>query len=1112
MITPAIRYISSFQDATSSSSIPVPTPVMVDGRIWDQKNLNVSTYRDGTPIPQVKTGWSALTTGAWRYYNDNPASAAVYGRLYNWYALMGIHDAASSLDPSLRKNIAPVDWEVATYGEWITLRNILGRSVAAIALKEAGPAHWGSTNIGTNSSYFTALPGGYKPGNTNTTFLGIGSAGYWWPKDYSGLGNFSLTNTSNSLLFYANVGANRGSSIRLIKPSTIIPGFTTTYPTTITSTSFLGTGGYIPTDYTGTITERGIVYGTSIDPTIANTKIQSGTGTGSYTINITGLSINTQYFIRAYAVSSIDGVIYANNISVFTLNSAPTVFTNNISQITTNSAVSGGYIEDDGGLAITAKGVCYSSTTQNPTIGDSTTNNGSGIEPFISEMTGLALNTKYYVRAYATNSSTTGYGPGREFTTLAVPSLNLIFNQYYAYHAYSLRTLSDTYDYKCVRVRRTTTTPTVTTTTVDVFFNLYSEIGLYSDIVYVSGTTTLATNLGDFAAAVASGYISNPDGININQNIFIVTWYDQSGNGKNITQTTLSSQPRLVTTGNLEKDINNKTATRFSGAQLLALNDSSVSYNDESVYVVGSATSTSTMNFYGQGHLDSNARMFIGRAGGIWYDNEEAVLPTFPTPNFTPNIPILYELICGLSTTSSYSNGVQLSPFSKPSLNVTNTYIRVGQNSAAPTISSNGLIQEVICFIGTPLEEYISPNIMDYYGIQRPPQITTADVNYIEPTGTATGGGNLTEDFGVTQTVKGVCWNTFPDPALGFGAATSDGSGIGPFTSNLTFLAAYTTYYAKAYAINSTGVTYGEEKQFITGNAPMNLILDLYPLAYHAYSLRKLRSAYTEACLRVRRTTTIPSVTTTTVDLHFDTFGTISLNSVIAYVSGTITAARSLGEFCAAPGFTNADGYNSCEIFVSTWFDQSGNNKNVTSTTLSAQPRLVRLDTGVPTLETSGGKAAVRFTNTSSQRLALADASVPLNNVSSYALGNSLATANNAVMSLGDTVGTNLFWLPQASSISYRSQNVWSNGNIANQPRLYELICGTSVVNAYANGGLRTPTAPPTPMTGTNSAIRIGQYSTIIYMNGYVTEVISFVGTSNRTQIESNINTYYNVW
>lgn len=288
-------------------------------------------------------------------------------------------------------------------------------------------------------------------------------------------------------------------------------------------------------------------------------------------------------------------------------------------------------------------------------------------------------------------------------------------------------------------------------------------------------------------------------------------------------------------------------------------------------------------------------------------------------------------------------------------------------------------------------------------------------------------------------------------------------------------------------------------------------ILDLYPSAYYAYSLRKLKSTYTGFCLRVRRTTTTPTITTTTVDLGFDVFNTISMNSPITVISGLgTTSAKTLGEFAIG----TVDGFTAHSVInVVTWYDQSGNNRNVTNATGTQQPRLVRLDSGVATLETSGGKAAVRFTNASAQRLVLTNTSVSLNNVSSYALGSSIALTNNAILSMGDTIGTNIFWLPQASLIAYRTTSTFTgNGNVANQPRLYELICDTSIANAYANGNILAPTAGVAAMTGTNSVIRLGQYSTTVFMNGYITEVISFVGTSNRTNIESNINTYYSVW
>ncbi len=95
----------------------------------------------------------------------------------------------------------------------------------------------------------------------------------------------------------------------------------------------------------------------------------------------------------------------------------PEVTTTAITDITPTSAKSGGNVTSDGGAEVTARGVCWN-TIGSPTTGDTHTTNGSGLGTFISQMTGLNPNTKYYVRAYATNSVGTGYGNELTFTTL----------------------------------------------------------------------------------------------------------------------------------------------------------------------------------------------------------------------------------------------------------------------------------------------------------------------------------------------------------------------------------------------------------------------------------------------------------------------------------------------------------------------------------------------------------------------------------------------------------------------------------------------------------------------------------------------------------------------
>ncbi|MCX6265909.1 MAG: hypothetical protein NTW16_00925 [Bacteroidetes bacterium] len=95
----------------------------------------------------------------------------------------------------------------------------------------------------------------------------------------------------------------------------------------------------------------------------------------------------------------------------------PVLTTAAISSITANSAVSGGNITLDGGLPVLARGVCWS-TNPNPTIMDSKTTDGTGTGTFVTSITGLLPNTNYYVRSYAANGATTGYGNELNFTTL----------------------------------------------------------------------------------------------------------------------------------------------------------------------------------------------------------------------------------------------------------------------------------------------------------------------------------------------------------------------------------------------------------------------------------------------------------------------------------------------------------------------------------------------------------------------------------------------------------------------------------------------------------------------------------------------------------------------
>jgi uncharacterized protein (TIGR02145 family) len=172
-------------------------------QVWTVENTEVVTYRDGTPIPQVTAydEWESLTTGAWCYYENDETK----GKLYNWYAVMGIHDA----DPNTpNKEFAPEGWHVPSDTEWTTLEEHLiangynyddTTTENKIAKAMASTTGWyTSTGLGAvgndqslnNDSGFNAFPEGYR-GNSGS-FVDEGGYAVFW----------SSTESSTSYAWY----------------------------------------------------------------------------------------------------------------------------------------------------------------------------------------------------------------------------------------------------------------------------------------------------------------------------------------------------------------------------------------------------------------------------------------------------------------------------------------------------------------------------------------------------------------------------------------------------------------------------------------------------------------------------------------------------------------------------------------------------------------------------------------------------------------------------------------------------------------------------------------------------------------------------------------------
>jgi uncharacterized protein (TIGR02145 family) len=480
---------------------------------------------------------------------------------------------------------------------------------------------------------------------------------------------------------------------------------------------------------------------TGIDTAAWNKKVSATPGTPGEILFWNGSEwITLPPGIHSQVLTICNGVPKWGPCDTSGLASVPTVITDSISSITPTSAVTGGNVTSDGGATVTVRGVCWS-TSPNPTIANTTTNNGTGTGTFMSNITGLSPSITYYVRAYATNSVGTAYGNELTFTTLTSQP------QFPVY---------------------------------DIDGNGYDTVNIGSQVWLKQNLKTTRYNDGAAIPNIIDSCIWS--GLSTGA----MCWYNNDSATYGDTYGALYNWYAVVSPSDLcptgwhvPTDIEWQTLEIYLGMTQTQANSTGWRGTDEG----GKMKDVGTTHWNSPNAGATNSSGFTALPGGWRAYN---CVPMWGSFGYIGENAYFW-------TSTTYS-------------------------------SSHAWIRD-IGHTGSWVSRYDSEKnsgfsvrcIMDSVSSSASlPTVTTDTVSFITSTLAVSGGSVI--DYGNSAiTSRGVCWSTTPNPTIS-DSTTSDGIGSGTFTSTLTGLTPYTTYYLRAYATNSVGTAYGNQQTFATNN------------------------------------------------------------------------------------------------------------------------------------------------------------------------------------------------------------------------------------------------------------------------------------------------------
>jgi hypothetical protein len=621
--------------------------------------------------------------------------------------------------------------------------------------------------------------------------------------------------------------------------------FVPTAPTVVTSTkanittSSVTLSGNITNNGGNTVTASGVVISTSASPVrggfgVIDSATNPVVGNGLFSLNIAGLVPATTYYYRAYAINAV-GTSYGVD-STFTTNSSaviPTVLRTPATNVQAYTATVGGNITSDGGSAVTASGIVYS-TTPNPVlfgvgVVDSTTIPLVSTGVFIENIGGLSHSTKYFYRAYATNSIGTAYSIQDSFTTSPVISV-LPYSQNFdlpgntgwsstalniGTNAWQLGTPAKTNlngafsgstawvtrlvgDYlgteDCAVVSPQMDFSALTATPV---LRFKHEMDVDADLNWDGGVVEISINGGawtrlDPVAGIAPSYNTTNS----------LAWYNNTSTFGTLGTPKWSVNTATTYPGHVNGWITSSTPLTGAAGQSnvrvrfrfwadsgvdegWALDDIEVFAPSAPVLLTGTKTNVTT----------SNATL----AGNITNNGGNAVTASGVVVGFSPNPTRATAGVTDSTTNPVIGNGIFSLNFTGLIPSTTYYYRAYAVNAVGTSYGADSTFTTPGSAVLASVLRVVATNVTT----------TTAIV-----------GGNITSDGGAAVTASGIVYSTTANPSRGsFGVIDSTTNplvALGVFSINTAGLAHSTKYYYRAYAVNSIGTAYSIQDSFTT--------------------------------------------------------------------------------------------------------------------------------------------------------------------------------------------------------------------------------------------------------------------------------------------------------